>query len=43
MNHEGGLNYENLIELISGRGGESPVATFDLMSAPPVGDSAQRL
>ena len=39
MNHEGGLNYENLIELISGRGGESPVATFDLMSAPPVGDS----
>ncbi|MDG1112257.1 MAG: hypothetical protein P8N63_00650 [Pseudomonadales bacterium] len=39
MNHEGGLNYENLVELVSGRGGQSPVATFDLMSAPPVGDS----
>ena len=39
MNLDGGLNYENLIELVSGRGGVSPVATFDLMSAPPEGDS----
>ena len=39
MNLQGGLNFENLTELVSGRGGIAPAVTFDLMSTPPVGDS----
>ena len=39
MDLQGGLNFENLTELVSGRGGIAPAVTFDLMSTPPVGDS----